>query len=98
MNELQPLLDLLSAKYGWLPALLVWMSTVGSCFKLVSAQLQARMTDMLVSAAGDKDETEDSIWVKVLDAPAYRAFAFTLDFLLRVKLPRLSDFLALKKK
>lgn len=92
MNQVQPLIDLLSARYGWLPAVMGWMSASRLAMKFFSTQLQAKLTELMAEAASDKDEANDRDWEAVLGARWYRVAAFTLDLVLSVKLPSISDF------
>lgn len=96
MESLQPLIDLLSARHGWIPAVLGWMSAIRLALKWFSGGLQERLTARLVEAAKSADTQDDADWEAILRARWYRWVSFWLDLVFSVKLPTYSLFLSTK--
>ena len=94
MNELQPLINLLSGKFGWLPALLGYMAAIRVPLKFVSARIQANLTARMAAAAASADPEEQKDF-DFLSARPYRVAAFLLDLVFSFKLPTHADFLKL---
>lgn len=85
MNELQPLIELLEGKYGWISTVVVWVGALRLTAKFISAQLQAAMT-RIVAAKADPE-----LLAVVLNNKTYRLAAFLVDLLASVKLPSAKD-------
>lgn len=98
MEQLEPILKLLTGKYGWLSTVFTWTTAIGFVVKLFSTKLQNRMTELMVEAATNDDNEDDVLWDRVLAWTPYKVLAYALDYLLRIKLPKLHDFQAMKKK
>ena len=91
MNEqLQPLIDLLTGKFGWLATVLTWMSACRLALKPFSARIQQRMMAKMAEAAEDPEDTRD--WESILHRRWYRTMAFALDLVFSFKLPTHADF------
>ena len=95
-DQVQPLIDLLSGQFGWMPTLLAWGSAVMTASRFVlkpfSARLQEKMTMRMAEAAASPDTSDDQDWEAVLQARWYRRTAFFLDFIFSLKLPTHADF------
>lgn len=100
MNELQPLIDLISAKHGWVSAIPVWIGGIMTLSRILvkpfNSKLQDSLTGVIANAAKNK---EDAQWWhdRVLSKGWYRAGAFFSDLILSVKLPSHADFHELTK-
>ncbi|MHB1308293.1 MAG: hypothetical protein ACYDC1_06300 [Limisphaerales bacterium] len=87
-EEFQPLLDLLSARHGWVSAMITWVGVLRIPIKLVSAQALRGFDRAVASVRGTSDEA----WVdRLLHARWYRVLAFVSDWLLSIKLPRCTN-------
>lgn len=98
MEQIQPLLDLLSAKFGWGPAFLGWMGAARLAIKWFSGGLQQRLTARLSEAAASSDTQDDADWEKILRSTWYRWGTFWLDLIFSLKLPTIATFVDLKTK
>lgn len=87
MNEFQPLLDLLSGKFGWLPTVLIWIGALRVPMKLVSGALQNFLTAFVVRVAASPETDDDDKLRTLFGSIGYRFIAFTLDAALSLKLP-----------
>lgn len=85
MNELQPLLELLEGKYGWLGSALAWMGALRLAAKFISNRLQSAMTRIVASKA------DPEFLAVVLNNKGYRLAAFLVDLFASVKLPSAKD-------
>ncbi len=92
-GEIEPLINLLTAKYGWVSAMIGWMGAARLAFKFFSGRLQGRLTGLMVEAASGPDEDERQDWQRVLRSHWYRGMRFGLDLVASVKLPGLEEFL-----
>lgn len=87
MEHLQPLLDLLTARHGWLPAALGWMSALRLACKPISIWLQGALTELFAFVQATNESEDDEFVDAMLRARWYRVLAFLLDLLASVKLP-----------
>ena len=85
MNEIQPLLELLEGKYGWVSTVVVWVGALRLTAKFVSHNLQVAMT-RIVAAKADPEFLS-----VVLNNRGYRLAAFLVDLFASVKLPSAKD-------
>lgn len=85
MNELDPLISLLSGKYGWLPEFVAWVGALRLAAKFVSSSLQRAMTRIVQS------KTDPELLAVVLNNKGYRLAAFLVDLFASVKLPNAKD-------
>jgi len=85
--ELQPLLDVLTAKHGWLSAVLVWIGALRVICKWFSQRLQIAIEDRIAAVLASKSVADDYRVQRILDSTAYVWFAFAIDLLLSLKLP-----------
>lgn len=83
----QPLLELLTGKLGWLPALLTWIGALRLPMKLVQSWVQNFLTAFVARVAASPQTDDDAQLRKLLDSLGYRMLAFTLDAALSLKLP-----------
>ena len=85
MDQVQPLLNLLSGHFGVTPALMAWMSAVRLVLKPFNAKLQSKLTDVMAEDAKDPKSEQD--WETLLHKRWYRLTAVGLDLFFSVKLP-----------
>jgi len=97
MEQLEPIISLLTGRFGWLSTVLTWAASIGFAVKLFSGRLQKRLTEILVDAATSPDTEDDLLWDRVLSNRYYKILAYTLDWSIRIKLPKLAEFQAMKK-
>ena len=98
MNELQPFIDLLALKHGWVGGVAAWIGTVRVPLKFISASLQGALTSALGKVAASPEQDDDALVLRVLGSKAYRLAAFLFDLLASVKLPTTATFKALQTK
>lgn len=96
MNELQPLLDLLTGKFGWLPTVLGYMAAIRVPLKFVSARIQKNLTERMAAAAASQDPDDDRDFDALLRSRWYRITSFLLDLVFSFKLPTHADFFRLQ--
>ncbi|HEV2692353.1 MAG TPA: hypothetical protein VG347_05605 [Verrucomicrobiae bacterium] len=97
-TELQPLLDLLTGKFHWLPALLAWVGALKTLFHFLGRYLTAWTSSVLVSIVNSPDPTDDHLLLTVLDSRIYQLLHFALA-LFSLPLPTRADYdAALKNK
>jgi hypothetical protein len=87
METLQPILDLLAAKHGWITAVLGWMSALRIGIKPFSAALQNGFTRLFAFVHETAEADDDAFVAAMLKARWYRVIAFLFDLLASVKLP-----------
>ncbi len=87
MNELQPLLDLLSAKHGWLASAVAWIGTLRVPLKLLQGKIQAVLSRVLAYVAETPEKDDDDFVRRLLSWWPYRLTALLADAVLSVKLP-----------
>lgn len=87
MEQIQPILDLLSAKHGWLAAVLGAMGTARLFAKPFSLALQSLLTRLFAFVHETADMDDDQFVAAMLRARWYRAIAFLVDYFASVKLP-----------
>ncbi len=85
MEQVQPLIHVLEGRFGWLPALMAWMSAVRLSVKPFNEKLQSKLTDLMAKDANDPQSERD--WETLLHKRWYRLSAFALDLIFSVKLP-----------
>ena len=86
-HSLQPLLDLLSGKLGWLPTALAWIGALRLPMKLAGDWLQRALTAFVNDVANSPESDDDSALRKILGSLPYRLSAFALDAIFSLKLP-----------
>ena len=86
-SDWQPLLDLLSGKFGWLPTIIAWIGAVRVPMKLVSGWLQSTLTAFVARVAASPQTDDDAFLERVFGSIGYRFTAFLLDAALSLKLP-----------
>lgn len=90
MEEIQPLLNALSAEHGWIAAFVSWMGIFRCASKPVGTQLQVGLSKLIANAPD---------WaVKLTGNVVYKVFAFLIDWLCSVKLPSQSSVAAIVAK
>lgn len=92
MNELQPLLDLLTAKYGWAATVIGWMGMLRIPMKLAQTWLQNTMTRLIQRVRETPDLEDDEMIKHLLSARWYRWLSLLMDVILSVKLPTAASF------
>jgi hypothetical protein len=100
IEQLQPILDAFSAKYGWGPALVSWVSGLTLFCRVVikpfNLKLQAVLTAHLADGVRDPDDAAK--WHALLSGWPYTVFSLLLDMFTSVKLPSHADFHRLLKE
>jgi hypothetical protein len=87
MNEIQPIIDWVQAKYPWAATLVMVMGFARLLAKPISGWLQG-MFSKLAAFVERTPETDDDEWLRrVLASVPYRVLAFIVDLILSVKLP-----------
>lgn len=84
---LQPLLDTLSARHGWIVCAMVWMGTMRTAFKPLSGKLSSLLERAIARAAETDDTADDLVLQRMFGSVWYRALAFGLDLCASIKLP-----------
>lgn len=92
MNELQPLIDLLSGKFGWLSTVFAWMGAMRVAAKPISAVLQDGAAKFIASAIESESDDDDRLAASILGSRTYRLLAFVLDWVASIKLPTLKQY------
>lgn len=87
MEQIQPLLDLLTAKFGTVPAVLGWMSALRLACKPFSIALQELLGRLFRFVQDTEEATDDEFVAAMLQRRWYRVLAFLVDLLVSVKLP-----------
>ena len=87
-NELQALLDTLTAKHAWLPSVLVWIGTLRVLCKGFSNRLQLALERNIEIITNSKSVEDDARVQQILESRFYGWTAFIVDLLFSVKLPR----------
>ncbi|MBC8095741.1 MAG: hypothetical protein H7Y43_08005 [Akkermansiaceae bacterium] len=93
MTELQPLLNLLGGKLGWLPAATAWLLAIQTAMKFINSRLQAFLTERMANIAASESSDDDEYFGAFLQRGWYRKLAFVLDLVFRLKLPTYAEFL-----
>lgn len=87
MEQIQPLLDLLTAKFGFMPSVLGWMAALRLACKPFSLALQS-LLGRVFRFVHDTEEAEDDEFIAaMLKRRWYRALVFLVDLIASVKLP-----------
>lgn len=97
MNEIQPLISLLTGKFGWLPTLFAWLSALSMALGFVQKRIQDFNEKKLEHFAQSTNPDDDLFLTALLSAPWYRLAAFVAGFL-NFWLPTLSDYNREKNK
>lgn len=84
---IQPWIDLLSAKHGWLPAVLGGMATARLAIKPFSLALQSLLARAFAFVHETKEAEDDEFIAAMLKRRWYRVLVFLVDTLASVKLP-----------
>lgn len=79
MNEIQPLLDALTAKHGWIATIVTWTGLLRYAAHPFGAWLQTAMSKLIVN--------DPEAAVKFTTCKTYRVTAFLVDLICSVKLP-----------
>jgi len=96
--ELQPILDLLTGKYHWLPALLAWVGALKTLFHFFGRYLTTWTAGVLVRIVNSPDPEDDHLLLNILDSRAYQRLHFALA-LFSLPLPTRADYdVALRAK
>ena len=90
-TELQPILDLLTGKFHWLPALLAWVGALKTLFHFLGRYLTAWTAGVLVRIVNSPDPTDDHLLLTVLDSRVYQLLHFVLA-LFSLPLPTRADY------
>ena len=90
-TELQPILDLLTGKFHWLPALLAWVGALKTLFHFLGRYLTTWTAGVLVRIVNSPDPTDDHLLLSVLDSRAYQLLHFALA-LFSLPLPTRADY------
>lgn len=87
MNDLQPLIDLVSGKIPWLVPTLATLMAIRLPMKLLSGWLQRVMTAFVERVAVSPETDDDEMLRRVLGSIWYRFAVFLLDAVFSLKLP-----------
>lgn len=90
MNELQPLLDLLAGKAGWLPTVLTWIAAARTAGIFVGGALKRWAADRLNHIAATRSVDDDEYLRALFARPAYKLASFVLS-LAGLDLPSSAD-------
>lgn len=97
MDDLSPIIALLGAKYAAVAA--YWLAAE-KLLKVLQPFIRGRVDAAIARVVETDDDPEDEAMLRrLLSSRAWRIAAFALDFLIRFKLPAVSDLdAAIKKK
>lgn len=84
MDDLQPLLSLLGAKYAAIAA--YWLAAE-KLLKLLQPVILGRFNAAIERAVATEDPEDEALLRRLFSSPAYRTLAFVADLLIRLKLP-----------
>jgi len=87
MNEFQPLIDLLSGKFGWLTTVIVWIGALRVPMKIFNGWIQQTLTAFVARVAASPEQDDDEAVRRIIGSLPYRFIAFILDAVLSLKLP-----------
>lgn len=94
MNELKPIFDLLSARFGWFSAVTVCLPALlwffGAVVKPFNLRLQAVLTERMADAI--EDEEDAARYHRILNSTWYWFGSLLLDIVMRIKLPTNAAF------
>ena len=90
MSELQPILDLLAGKAGWLPTALAWIAALKTASVFVENKIARWAADKLNEIAATDSEDDDVYLRAVFSQSGYKIAAFILR-LIGIRLPTLAD-------
>jgi len=90
-TELQPVLDLLTGKLHWLPALLVWVGALKTLSHFAGKFLTGWTAGVLVRVVNSPDPDDDHFLLAILDSRFYRLLHFALT-LFSLPLPTRADY------
>lgn len=85
MENLQPLLDLLSGKVGWLPAALAWAAALRTALAFFDTRIRHFVADKLNSIGGENDVEVNAYLRNLFGKLWWKLLALVLP------LPKLSD-------
>lgn len=91
MNDIQPVLDLLSGKFHWLPALLTWIGAAKLLFHFIGGWLTGWAASVVVWIVDSPDPDDDHFLLLVLDSGIYKFVKFLLG-LFSLPLPSRADY------
>lgn len=86
-DELKPLYELLTAQFGWLPAIVAWIGTIRVPARLFSDWIQSALTRAVSLVLASPEKDDDELLQSLLNSKPYRLLAFAVDLLASVKLP-----------
>jgi hypothetical protein len=84
---LQPLLDTLAARHGWLACAMVWVGTLRTAFKPLSGEVAGLLDRAIARVVETEDTADDLMLQRMFGSAWYRALAFALDLIASIKLP-----------
>lgn len=87
MNDMQPLIDLMSGKFGWFATLLAWIGALRLPAKLLQGWLQRLGTALVARVLASPEPDDDALLRRCLESLTYRVIALFADVLLSIKLP-----------
>lgn len=90
MNELQPLLNLLGGKAGWLTTLITWLGVLAPLSALCGTKFKHWISDKLNAVAASEDLDDDAYLTKLFSLAPWRLAAFLSKFT-PFHLPTLAD-------
>src|SRR5450756_722863 len=90
-TELQPILDLLTGKFHWLPALRAWVGALKTLFHFLGRHLTAWTAGILVYIVNSPDPADAHVLLTVLDSRLYQLLHFALA-LFSLPLPTRADY------
>ncbi|HOP99132.1 MAG TPA: hypothetical protein PLK78_17075 [Verrucomicrobiota bacterium] len=89
-EEIKPLLDLLSGKFGWLSTVLTWLGAITPVTALFATRFKHWASDKLNEIAASSDKDDDAYLRALFSQQWYRFLAFLLRFT-PFQLPTLAD-------
>jgi len=92
MSEIQPIIDMLQARFPWLATLLITIGTLRIVLKFFSGWLQGLLTSALQRVVDTTEYDDDRLAESILASKIYRVIAFFIDLLTSIKLPTTDSF------
>lgn len=90
MNEIQPILDLLSQKLPWLLPALAWLGAIKLALLAFEGKIARYAADKLNEVAATESEDDDQFLRELFARKSYRTAQVVL-LLMSVRLPTLAD-------
>ncbi len=91
MNELKPLLDLLTGKLPWLPTLIIWIGALKVAFYLIGNTITKWAASKISDIVESSDVEDDHFLERFLSSRFYIALRFVL-LLFSLPLPSRADY------